>query len=252
MALFRSRNRQPDALADRLQNTWTQPAQIHRLLHTLKTQRTPVALRFAGEEDSYNTIILDASAEQKMFLMDELTPAGGNRKLRDGREFLIEAHVLGSEFSLRHLREQGTQLHRDAVLSKVPYPDAIHYSQRRGAFRIEVPPSLRAAIRLYGSYRDRPIKGRLLDLSGTGCKVRASGSINPEIRSGEPFERCEIEVPGFSPASVPGDIRFVEPNASIAATTFGIQFRDVSQHEEREIFRLVQGLQRHARRAGLT
>lgn len=251
MALFRSRKK-AGAAAELLENAWTQPEQVHRLLHTLKTQRTPVALRFTGEDAIYNTVVLDASANQKLFLMDELTPADGNRKLREGREFLIEAHVLGSAFSLRHMHEQGTQLHRDVVLSKVPYPDAVHYSQRRGAFRVEVPATTRAVIRLYGSYRDRPIKGRLLDLSGTGCRVRASGALNPEVRSGEPFERCEIEVPGRPVASVPGDVRFVEPNASIAATTFGIEFRNVSHQEDREIFQLVQDLQRRARRDGLS
>ncbi len=251
MALFRQRDKPSDPRNERAHQTWNRPEQVHRLLHTLKTQRVPVAVRFHGQADAYNTIVLDTSAEKKLFLLDELTPSSGNALLRQGGEFLIEAHVLGAEFSLRHLREAGTQKHRDAVLSKIAYPEEVHYTQRRGAFRVEVPAGVRASIRLFGSYRERPIKGRLLDLSGTGCKVRASGSIVPEVRSGEPFERCEIEVPGHPVTGISAEVRFVEPESSIASTTFGLQFRQVSSQEERDIFRLVQNLQRQARRAGL-
>ncbi len=247
MPLFRSSR--PTTTED---NIWRLPEQIYRVLHQLKTQRIAVRIRFTGDQEPYSSIVLDASLDKKRFLLDELIPKAGNRALHNGNEFLLEAHLNGAEISLRHLKIAGTQMHGDVVLSKVDFPECIHYAQRRSAFRVEVPPSTRAVVRLYGVDRDHPVKGRLLDLSGTGCRVRVSGTVSPPIRGGEPFGRCEIDVPGQALLTITANVRFVEPGQSIASVTFGMQFSNASPKEDRHIFKLVQSLQRLSRRSGLS
>ncbi|WP_205504965.1 PilZ domain-containing protein, partial [Pseudomonas viridiflava] len=74
-------------------------------------------------------------------------------------------------------------------LYRGPLPEEVIYHQRRNAFRAALKLAQLVDIEIGGDKLKSPLKGKLLDISATGCKLRFEGDLSERMQLGQVYER---------------------------------------------------------------
>lgn len=179
---------------------------IFGVLRALQTERSLVNVQFDGSAQLYNTMILDANLQERYFLIDEVTPRDGHRKIDERSKFSIRASIHGIKVHAKDLVSARTLSNADGIYYQVPFPAKMLYMQRREAFRAYIPGSMKTIARLNSRERKAPLEGRVLNMSATGIRIGFPGEVAPELGPMERFNafvdiqvqdtylECEIEI----------------------------------------------------------
>jgi len=179
---------------------------IYSVLRALQTERSLVNLQFDDSAQLYNTMILDANLQERYFLIDEVTPRDGHRKIDERAKFSLRASIHGIKVHAKDLVSARTLSNADGIYYQVPFPAKMLYMQRREAFRAYVPGSMKTTARVSSQDREEDLFGRVLNMSATGIRIDFPGEVKPDFAPMEKFHilidihvqeqilECEIEV----------------------------------------------------------
>lgn len=179
---------------------------IFGVLRALQTERSLVNVQFDDGAQLYNTMVLDANLHERYFLIDEVTPRDGHRKIDERGTFSIRASIHGIKVHAKDLVSARTLKNADGVYYQIPFPAKMLYMQRREAFRAYVPGSMKTTARFSCAKRADSLFGRILNMSATGIRIGFDGEVAPEFGAMEKFDafidihaqdinvECEIEI----------------------------------------------------------
>lgn len=224
----------------------TTAAEINGNFRTLLNNNLPLKIRFPGREQRYLSYIVAVDRENASLALDEFVPNTSQRLLQSGEEFHVEAHIDGVRINWSH---QQTGI--PAEINGHPclwfkFPEEMHHHQRRGTFRANVIPDQPASIVIAGIALATPVRGRLLDISATGCKVHID-SADTKLKAGQLYEKCNLIMPhGSLDLSV--EVRHVQVIEDNDISKVGLRFHQADGVTQRNIERYVYQLQREARR----
>jgi len=126
-------------------------------------------------------------------------------------------------------------------------PAEMIYHQRRNAFRVPLKQGELIPVELAGKKLNSSLKGQLLDISATGCRLRFQGNISERLHSGEVYELFRLSLP-FGTITTAIEARHIQYDEKLDITYVGIRFHRLSGLDQRQIERFVYQLQREARR----
>ena len=147
---------------------------------------------------------------------------------------LIDAKKKTSNYAAEH------RCYRGAM------PHEVVYHQRRNAFRAALRLANLVNVQVAGDKLKAPIKGKLLDVSATGCKLRFEGDISQGMQLGQVYERFSADLP-FGLMSTPVELRYLHFEERLNITFAGMRFHNISGAVQRQVERFVYQLQREAR-----
>jgi c-di-GMP-binding flagellar brake protein YcgR len=212
---------------------------IQRAFVLFRDHCLPVKLQFPSADEEFAARILDVTPTR--FLLEDVKPRTGLQRLRDGEPFSLAIRVDGL-----YARADGLQVLEVADDYGVPYcvvalPPELLYQQRRRSERFALPPAISihdARVILHRA--ERVLNGRIADISAGGCRVLLDVVTDPELRSGELIERCEIDVPGQLSFTTPCAIRHQLLNKQLGRLECGIEFEQMRLADRRRLERFIQ------------
>lgn len=233
----------------------TRQASIFAVLRSLQKSRAPLTLSFGDKEQQFTSIILKVDLEEGFFLLDEIAPPSGHDKAMTGKTFTIHANDKGVQVAFSGNRVVGAGRNEGAAIYKIPMPRQLLYKQRRDAYRAHIAMSDQVEVKLISYERQKPLVGRIIDISSTGCKVEFPYRVEPEFAETEVFDELTFDLPvtefDTSVLCAAEARRAVYQNDK-QITQCGFRFINPDGRNQREIDRFVAYLQREARRRGLT
>ncbi|MGH8354188.1 MAG: flagellar brake protein, partial [Pseudomonas sp.] len=128
-----------------------------------------------------------------------------------------------------------------------PLPSEITYHQRRNAYRASLKQMALVDIELADDKLSAPIKGQLLDISATGCKLRFAGNLSNRLQSGQIYERFTAHLP-FGAITAAVELRHLHYEERVDMSFAGLRFQQINGLAQRQVERFVYQLQREARR----
>ena len=217
---------------------------IFGVFRALQAERSRVNVQFDDGAQLYNTMILDANLAERYFLMDEVTPRDGHRKIEDGVTFSIRASINGIKVHAKDLVRGRILKNADGIYYQISFPAKMLYLQRREAFRAYVPGSMAAIARFGSAEREGFLHGRVINMSATGIRVSFPGKIEPELQMNESFDAfIQIQAQEQN-LDVKIEIVYYEYNKDRDQTMCGCRFVDLQRANQIIINRFVTFLQR--------
>jgi c-di-GMP-binding flagellar brake protein YcgR len=217
---------------------------IFGVLRALQTERSLVNVQFDDGAQLYNTMILDANLQERYFLIDEVTPRDGHRKIDEGSKFSIRASIHGIKVHAKDLVSSKTLSNRDGIYYQVPFPAKMLYMQRREAFRAYVPGSMKTTARYSSEDREQSLFGRVLNMSATGIRVGFPGEVKRELGPMEKFNAfIEIQAQDQN-LECQVEIVYYQYSKERDQTMCGCRFVDLPRATQQVVNRFVTFLQR--------
>ncbi len=217
---------------------------IFSVLRALQNERSLVNVQFDGGAQLYNTMILDANLQDRYFLIDEVTPRDGHRKIEGGDKFSIRDSIHGIKVHAKDLVSVRTLNNPDGIYYQVPFPAKMLYMQRREAFRAYVPGSMKTTARFTSESREAPLFGRVLNMSATGVRVGFPGEVKPEFGPMEKFNAL-IEIQAQDQMlDCRLEIVYYQYSKERDQTMCGCRFIDLPRASQQIVNRFVTFLQR--------
>ncbi len=223
------------------------PVEIYANLRQLQQNHDPLIVVFHERNQRFQSYLVDIDRDRGVMALDEMIPNDGERFLKSGEHFHVEAFHDGVRMAWDC--EQPVELGEleGARCYWCPVPAEMIYHQRRNAYRATMVPGQLVSVELSGDKLSTPIKGQLLDISATGCKLRFPGDVSGRLHNGAVYERLFIQMP-FGNIMTPIELRHAQYDAKLDVTFAGTRFHGMSGLEQRNVERFVYQLQREARR----
>ena len=228
--------------------TITNAQQIYSILTAVQKARTPITIRFDGIDKYFTSIILKTDIDDYSMIIDEIAPEEGHELAMQNATFSIRGSHGGVSLFFKPNMINGSGVENSIAFYRVTMPKEMIYQQRRNSFRALVPRALNIQCTATSSTRLRPLKGRLHDISITGCRINFEGEVTPELIRGDIFENAEIVLPEGDKISYPLILKHSNYSREINETTCGFEFDGIDKIGQRIVDRFVYFLQREARR----
>ncbi|NKQ11520.1 flagellar brake protein [Pseudomonas sp. SST3] len=220
--------------------------EIQANLRLLLDNHIPLLIRFAERNQRYQTYLVEISREKGWIAFDELIPSDGERLMASAEPFQVEGYYEG----VRIAWNNGHPVHRDELDGAPCYwahlPDQILYHQRRNAYRAPLS-AQPVAVELSGKSIKKPLKGKVLDMSATGCKLSFPGDLQNSLQAGQVYENLSAKLP-FGTITTAAELRHVVFDEKLDLTFCGMRFYRIGGLTQRQVERFVYQLQREARR----
>jgi c-di-GMP-binding flagellar brake protein YcgR len=230
-----------------------QPPQILRTaveiqanLRLLLDNHIPLLIRFAERNQRYQTYLVEISREKGWIAFDELIPSDGERLMASAEPFQVEGCYEGVRIAWNNNHPVHLNELDGAPCYWTPLPDQILYHQRRNAYRAPLSAQPIAA-ELSGQSIKKPLEGKVLDMSATGCKISFPGNLQISLQAGQIYEHLSAKLP-FGTITTAAELRHVVFDEKLDLTFCGMRFYRISGLTQRQIERFVYQLQREARR----
>lgn len=222
------------------------PLEVVKALTLLKDSRDPVFLSFPERSQRFQSSLIQVDRERNRIIFDEMIPTDGERYLKNGETFHVEAFHDGvcMTWECKNTMQFSELDGARCYVTTLP-PEMTHH-QRRSAFRAAIKPAQAVKAELSDSKFKLMVQGQLLDISGTGCKLSISGDISQKVQSGQVYERLSAQLP-IGKLTVQVELRHVHYDDKRDKTSLGLRFHRASGVEQRLIERFVFQLQREAR-----
>lgn len=220
--------------------------EIHANLRPLLDYRIALQLRFRERSQRYQTYLIEINREKGWLALDELIPSDGERLMASGEPFQVEGYYEGVRIAWQNRSPVHLGELDEARCYWAPVPDQILYHQRRNAFRAALNGQPIAA-ELCGKSIRKPITGKVLDMSATGCKLSFQGNLQAGLQAGQVYDQLSAKLP-FGTITTAAELRHVFFDEKLDITFCGIRFYRMSGLTQRQIERFVYQLQREARR----
>lgn len=217
---------------------------IFGVLRALQTERSSVNVQFDNGAQLYNTMVLEANLKERVFLLDEVTPRDGHRKVEEGITFSFRASLNGIKVHAKDLKSVRTLRNDSGLYYLIPFPPKLLYLQRRGAFRAMVPGSMMAVATCSNGEREEALHGKIINMSATGIRVAFPGEITPELQANERFDTLIRIQAQEQNLECHLEIVYSEYNKARDLTICGCRFVDLERPTQLVISRFVTFLQR--------
>lgn len=225
----------------------TSAIEISSHLRALMTSRTPLELRFTDSTQLYQSYIVDVDREHNRIAFDELIPNNGHLQLINGAEFEITTHRDGVRMTWSHHQRALPDILEGSHCYWLSMPTQLIYYQRRNAFRAATLPEQLLEVQIDSKIIENPIRGRLLDISATGCKVEIKVPCN-SLQPGQLYETFAISLPAGN-IILSAELRHLYSIEATNTLQAGFKFHAFTGANQRTIERFVYQLQREARRS---
>lgn len=223
------------------------PVEIHATLRMLMDSHDPLVITFADRNQRFQSFVVEINRERNIIALDEVIPNDGERFLQNGEHFRVEAFHEGVRIAWECKQNAYFSEIDGARCYWLPVPDEMLYHQRRNAYRAPVSQSQPVAVEIAGEKLKAPIKGILIDISATGCKIRLEGNAAERLQPGQIYEQFTARLP-FGAVTLEVELRHVHFEDKVGYSFAGLRFTQVSGLVQRNIERFVYQLQREARR----
>lgn len=163
----------------------TSPSRIYRLLKRSVEHHCLINVRLDGAKHLYSSAVLRIGADRNYLLLDALSPADGNARIKIHAEVAISTLLDKLDLTFSSTVEKiGTT--SDLPPIRIAYPERVYYAQHRGEYRVAVPTNrpARISIRLDAAHR---IEGIVRDLSPGGFRALLDAPLQKEPGSDPGF-----------------------------------------------------------------
>lgn len=221
------------------------PLEIIANLRQLQQHHDPLILTFKDRSQRFQSFLVEVNKERNVIALDEMVPNDGERFLKAGEPFRIEGYHEGVRIAWEC--EDPVQIgeFQGAPCYWCYLPEEVIYHQRRNAYRAPVQAGDMVMTELAGSRLNRPLKGQMLDISATGCKLRFLGNVTSGLQPGQVYENLSVQMP-FGVMKAAAELRHVSYEEKADSSYAGLRFHQLSGFEQRQIERFVYQLQREA------
>ena len=223
------------------------PLEIVSNLRLLQQGRDPLIIMFKERNQRFQSFLVEVNRERGLIALDEMIPGDGERFMQNGEPFRVEGFHDGVRIAWEC--EDPVQIGElDGARCYWSYmPEQVTYHQRRNAFRAALGHGQLINVELSGTHLNPGLKGQMLDISATGCRVRFTGDVTGRLQSGQVYEHFAAALPMGS-MTMAIELRHVEYAEKLDMTFAGLRFYRMSGLEQRQVERFVYQLQREARR----
>lgn len=223
------------------------PVEIVANLRQLQQNHDPLVITFSERNQRFQSYLVEVDRERGLMALDEMIPNDGERFLKNGEAFHVEAFHEGVRIAWDCEQQvdigelDGARCYWSAL------PSEIIYHQRRNAFRAPLKPAQLTPVKLAGDKMKVAVEGQLLDISATGCKLRFKGDVTHRLQAGQVYERFTADLP-FGAMTTAVELRHLQYEEKLDLSYAGVRFFRISGLEQRQVERFVYQLQREARR----
>ncbi|PZP85570.1 MAG: pilus assembly protein PilZ [Ectopseudomonas oleovorans] len=221
--------------------------EIIAILRQLQQNHDPLIIQFKGRDLRFQSYLVEIDKDRARVALDEIIPNDGERFLKQGETFNIEAFRDGVRVAWTCDHDVQLGELEGAPCYWAPLPSEVIYHQRRSAFRAQLKQSDLVKVVLNGDKLRESLPGHLLDISATGCKLRFAGNLSQQLSNGQVHERLTAYLP-FGNLTCAVEIRHVQYEDKVDMTFVGTRFHRMTGLEQRQVERFVYQLQREARR----
>jgi c-di-GMP-binding flagellar brake protein YcgR len=225
------------------------PLEITANLRQLLESHDPLIISFHERSQRFQSYVVHVDRDSGVLALDEMIPRDGEKYIENGEPFRVE----GFHDGVRIAWESNTALTIGEIdghrCYRGPLPEEVTYHQRRNAFRAALKLSQLVDIVLDGAHLkgNGALRGKLLDISATGCKLRFDGNVEDRLQLGQVYERFKASNPlGLTDTLV--ELRHLHFEERINTTFAGVRFHNLNGQAQRKIESFVYQLQREARR----
>ncbi|WP_309137375.1 flagellar regulator YcgR PilZN domain-containing protein [Pseudomonas sp. LS44] len=222
------------------------PLEIFANLRQLLQHHDPLVITFSERSQRFQSYLIEVDRERGILALDELVPNDGERFFNNGESFKIEAFHDGVRIAWEGQQTQIGEFEGHRCYWSV-LPTEVVYHQRRNAFRAPLKMTQMINIELAGAKLNPALKGQLLDISATGCKLRFQGNMSSQLQAGQVYERFTAHLP-FGAMTTSVELRHAQYEEKLDLSFIGVRFHNMSGLEQRQIERFVYQLQRESRR----
>ena len=238
-----------DVEAPQPPKVFTTPLEIAANLRMLQESHDPLTITFHERSQRFQSYVVSVDRDNNILELDEMMPRDGERFLENGEPFRVEGFHDGVRIAWECNERVTVDASGDTRCYSGPLPTEVTYHQRRNAFRAALKLSQLVGVVLAGEKLKGAgeIRGELLDISATGCKLRFAGNIEERLQLGQIYEKFSASNPlGLTQTSV--ELRHLHFEERLNATFAGVRFHNVTGQMQRKIESFVYQLQREARR----
>jgi len=209
---------------------------MRRILDGLITSRSLLTIIIGeNEHEFYSSAVLAVYPEERQFVMDELNPEVGHKRLLESGTLKAYALLKGVKvFFTANMRKVST---KDGISYYVfSFPEYIYYEQQRNHYRVQVLGVTNNAINI------DQLEGRLVDLSlgGIGAQFPAGTA----IQEGDQIHNVHIQLPDSHSIECDLEICNVMPLNDNKHLRVGARFIRLEKDRERQLQRIVNHLER--------
>lgn len=225
----------------------TAPLEIIANLRLLQQSRDPLVVTFKDRNQRFQSYLVEVNRERSVIALDEMVPNDGERFMQNGEPFRVEGFHEGvriawdCEDPVQIGELEGARCYWSHM------PERVTYHQRRNAFRAQLAQGQLVNIELSGTRLTPALKGQLLDISATGCRIRFPGDVSSRLHAGEVYERFAAQLP-IGAMTLAAELRHAHYVEKDNMTFAGLRFHRMGGLEQRQVERFVYQLQREARR----
>ena len=219
----------------------TDPVRVHRMLQNLWERRVLLSAKPEGDGDWYSTAILDVNRSAGIFVLDELAPDSGHRRVAVGTPLRVMG-VLGGVPTRFTAEVVDVAMQDDIAFYRVALPHEVEYLQRRAFFRAYVPRSLELQARMALEEEGLEVTGRLLDVSlgGFGVQLAPDCPLSPL----DVVAVRQLDLPEVQAIHCTAEIRYMQPEPGHKSIRAGARFIDLDKKVERTLLRAIYCLER--------
>jgi len=221
--------------------------EIIATLRQLQHNHDPLVIQFKDRAQRFQSYLVEIDKDRARVALDEIIPTDGERFLKQGETFNVEAFRDGVRVAWTCDHDVQLGELEGAPCYWAPLPTEVIYHQRRSAFRAPLKQGDLVKVVLSGDKLREPLSGHLLDISATGCKLRFAGNLGQQLSNGQVHERLTAYLP-FGNMTCAVELRHVQYEDKVDMTFVGTRFHRLNGLEQRQIERFVYQLQREARR----
>jgi c-di-GMP-binding flagellar brake protein YcgR len=226
----------------------TTPLEIASNLRALEKSHDPLIITFAERSQRFQTFLVDVNHKDSSMALDELIPRDGEKYLQAGEPFRVEGFHDGIRIAWEcHSMMTVVDSADNGRSYRGDMPREVLYHQRRNAFRAALKLTALVDVELAGDKLKNSLRGKLLDISATGCKLRFDGDHSEALQLGQIYERYTAHLP-FGKLTTAVELRHLHYEESLGITFAGVRFHNISAATLRSVENFVFQLQREARR----
>ncbi|RUO59060.1 HD domain-containing phosphohydrolase [Pseudidiomarina insulisalsae] len=207
-----------------------------------------------GATSSYPVIISDVRFDQALIL--ELTAIRDVvPRLRQGGQFRLEGATSGGLVRTEPMQVREFESREGRLFGEVDWPAQIHVKQRRSSFRATLRVGMEVGVRLASSDPEQEstvLAGDLRDLSADGCLAEFSiydgaSKVLPNIHT-----VVTLSFPDGTEREFMAETRHIRTDTERKVIAVGLQFENLSQDAQKELWQFVKEIEREASRSATT
>ncbi|MCD4863015.1 flagellar brake protein [Pseudomonas sp. PLB05] len=231
-----------------------QPPQVYRskgeilaCLRPAKQQHIPLRITFNRQGQQFQSFVVEIDEAKGLIALDEFIPREAERLLEQGQSFRVDSFHEGIKVTW--------QIDRPVEFSEldgtrcywIGLPAELTYHQRRNAYRVKLLLTQPATAELSQGSSQIQLRGQLIDLSATGCKLRFPGNVTHLLQPEQQVQGFSAELP-IGTINTPVTIRHVACTERMEFSDVGVCFNSLTGAAQRQIERFIYQLQRENRR----